>query len=71
VAAAFAQQQAQQAAQRQAARWATGPGRLAGCVLGCMQGSFSFVEGSLMQRAGAVFDVACPRLVFAVPEFIF
>jgi len=52
-------------------RWQTGPGRLAGSVVGAMEGSFSFVEGSLMQRSGGAFSVACPRLVFAVPEYIF
>jgi uncharacterized protein affecting Mg2+/Co2+ transport len=52
-------------------RWQTGPGRLAGCVVGCMEGSFNFVEGSLMQRAGESFKVACPRIVFAVPEYLF
>jgi uncharacterized protein affecting Mg2+/Co2+ transport len=72
VAAAFVQQQAQQAAQqRSAVRWATGPGRLAGCVLGLMEGSFDFVGGSLMQRTGGSVDVACPRLVFAVPEYLY
>jgi uncharacterized protein affecting Mg2+/Co2+ transport len=52
-------------------RWQTGPGRLAGCVVGCMEGSFNFVEGSLMQRAGESFKVVCPRIVFAVPEYLF
>jgi hypothetical protein len=29
------------------------------------------LEGSLMQRSGESFDAACPRLVFAVPEYMF
>jgi hypothetical protein len=52
-------------------RWQSGPGRLAGCIAGCMEGSFSFVGGSLMQRSGDSFSVECPRLVFAVPEYFF
>jgi uncharacterized protein affecting Mg2+/Co2+ transport len=46
-------------------------GQLAGCVLGAMEGSFRFVEGSLMQRTGSGFNARCPRLVFAVPDYVY
>jgi hypothetical protein len=39
--------------------------------VGAMEGSFSFVGGSLMQRSGESFDAACSCLVFAVPEYLF
>jgi len=42
-------------------------GALAGCDW-AMEGSFRFVEGSLMQRSGTGFNARCPRLVFAVPD---
>lgn len=47
------------------------PQQLAGSVLGAMEGSFTFVEGSIMQRMGPEFIVRCPRLVFAVPEYLY
>jgi uncharacterized protein affecting Mg2+/Co2+ transport len=46
-------------------------GALAGAVLGAMEGEFVFVPGSMMQRAGPEFSVVCPRVVFAVPDYIF
>lgn len=45
--------------------------QLVGRVLGAMEGSFSFVQGSMMQRMGPEFGVRCPRLVFAVPEYLY
>eukprot|EP00879_Flechtneria_rotunda_P005690 GHRR01005989.1.p1 GENE.GHRR01005989.1~~GHRR01005989.1.p1 ORF type:complete len:234 (+),score=105.31 GHRR01005989.1:91-702(+) len=50
---------------------AVGPWQLAGKVVGAMEGSFDFVEGSLMQRSGPGFVVKCSRLVLAVPEYIY
>jgi hypothetical protein len=32
---------------------------------------FTFVPGPFARPAGAVFTVACPKLVFAEPDFIF
>jgi uncharacterized protein affecting Mg2+/Co2+ transport len=45
--------------------------QLVGRVLGGMEGSFTFVQGSMMQRMGPEFAVKCPRLVFAVPEYLY
>jgi uncharacterized protein affecting Mg2+/Co2+ transport len=47
------------------------PAQLVGKVLGAMEGSFTFVQGSMMQRMGPEFGVKCPRLVFAVPEYLY
>lgn len=39
--------------------------------LGFMEGSFSFVEGSLARPEGPTFTAVCPRFELRVPEFIF
>ncbi|KAF6264375.1 hypothetical protein COO60DRAFT_1485827 [Scenedesmus sp. NREL 46B-D3] len=54
-----------------AAAGSEAPPQLVGKVLGAMEGSFTFVQGSMMQRMGAEFVVKCPRLVFAVPEYLY
>jgi uncharacterized protein affecting Mg2+/Co2+ transport len=36
-----------------------------------MEGDFTFVPGTCARPAGAEFTVACPKLVFAEPDFIF
>jgi F-box protein 3 len=36
-----------------------------------MDGSFAFVEGSIMQPNGPRFDVKCPRMVLEVPQYFY